>query len=188
MTDVTCSVVYDYWDLPVLHAEGVAINYNVDPPELYITTDPSSPSGAPYVPILITFHLPKIGTGLMFPDHPNIFQAPVYCDGCDEVWEEIREVEDHFNNQVQHQEIIYGIELTVCMLVIFVPVILISIFVFAKKLQNYDPSSYPSTPQKSNTRADDSSLWGELFSRNKKKEVGKSYLRVPEHNFEDQNF
>lgn len=158
---------------------------------MYITSDPSSPSGAPYVPIMVTFRLPKIGTGLMFPENPNIFNIPVPCNGCDEVWAEIAAVQKNFNDKVHHQEMIYGTELTACLLVIFVPVIIIAVVVFARKLQNYDPSSYPSTPQKRKKRLDEPSLWGDLFERENKKVQSRTPLNphvVPDSNFEDQNF
>mmetsp|Transcript_15085 Transcript_15085/g.19078 ORF Transcript_15085/g.19078 Transcript_15085/m.19078 type:complete len:236 (-) Transcript_15085:43-750(-) len=189
LTDVTCSIIYDYWDLPILRSEGIAINYYVDPPELYITTDPSSPNGAPYVPIMVTFLLPKIGTGLKFPNNPNVL-GTVNCTGCDEVWDEIFTVEKNFNEKVQHQELVYSLELVGCLLVIFLPIAIIIIVIFARKLQQYDPSSYPSTPQKKRKSNDGASLWGDIFNLGQKKEKNMytSTAVIPGTNFEDQNF
>eukprot|EP00324_Dicrateria_rotunda_P001203 CAMPEP_0206155308 /NCGR_PEP_ID=MMETSP1474-20131121/2025_1 /ASSEMBLY_ACC=CAM_ASM_001110 /TAXON_ID=97495 /ORGANISM="Imantonia sp., Strain RCC918" /LENGTH=245 /DNA_ID=CAMNT_0053553905 /DNA_START=222 /DNA_END=956 /DNA_ORIENTATION=- len=91
LTDLTGTIVYDYWDLPVANPEGIAINNVADPPMLYISTDPSAPSGPQYVPLVLGFEKPKNGTGYVYWDGkhlPSYVTDPPPCDGCHDAFEE----------------------------------------------------------------------------------------------------
>jgi len=85
VTDLSGSLVYDSWALPLNNGQGIAINNNADPPRLYVTTDPHSTHNTQYVAALFEFQKPVIGTGLAYPD-ANEEIVPVACDGCDQVW------------------------------------------------------------------------------------------------------
>ena len=85
VTDLSGSLVYDSWALPLTHGDGIAINNNANPPRLYVTTDPHSSHGTEYVAALFEFEKPVIGTGLAYPDAEPA--SPVACDGCDKVWD-----------------------------------------------------------------------------------------------------
>lgn len=90
MTDLTGTIVYDYWDLPVVNPEGIAINNKADPPKLYIATDPSAPSGPQYVPLILGFEKPQNGTGYVYWDHkhlPKYVTDPPPCRGCHKAFE-----------------------------------------------------------------------------------------------------
>lgn len=94
LTDLTGTIIYDYWDLPVENPEGIAINNDVDPPMLYIATDPSAPSGPQYVPLVLGFYKPKNGTGYVYWDQkhlPDYVTNPPPCHGCHKVFEEAYE-------------------------------------------------------------------------------------------------
>ena len=71
--------------------EGIAVDNVADPPMLYITTDPSAPSGKQYMPYLLGFHKPINGTGYStYNKHnlPDYVTNPPPCSGCHSAYAE----------------------------------------------------------------------------------------------------
>ena len=186
VTDVTASIVYDYWSIPLTNGEGIAIDYIADPPLLYVTTDPSSPSGPPYQPLLAMFLLPEVGTGYQFPDEPwNPPDTP--CDGCQTAYEEIMEEENQFYSLVHHQEWIYSSELAAVMAVIFLPFACVVIFVLVRKIQNYDYTNFQDVSPVS--LKNEPNPWDDLFSSlGSAKQERPAGRVISHHNFEDEQF
>ena len=91
LTDLTGTTVLDSWDLPMENPEGIAIDNTVDPPMMYIVTDPSSPHGKQYIAAMFSFLKPKQGTGRAYSPSANEFSTG-YCEGCATIWEEIKEM------------------------------------------------------------------------------------------------
>merc|ERR1712130_72399 len=79
-------------DLPMEDAEGIAVDNLVDPPMIYLFTDPSSPHGKQYIAAMFSFKKPKEGSGLMYDASSQEYSSPVYCDGCNTVWEYLEEI------------------------------------------------------------------------------------------------
>lgn len=182
VADVTASVVHDYWSIPLTNGEGIAIDYTVTPPLLYITTDPSSPRGAPYQPLLAAFLLPEVGTGYMYPDVP--WNPPdVTCDGCHTAYEEIVEGQDEFYDLVHDQEVVYSAELIAVLAVIFLPFVFVVLFVVVRKIRNYDYKNFQDVSPVTNR--DEPNPWDDLFSMNQQRPVAG---KVSHHYFEDEQF
>lgn len=100
MTDLEGKTVIDYWDLPMENPEGIAINNDLDPPVMYIVTDPSSPHGKQYISAFFAFEKPVAGTGLRYYDKHAPPPPPVECEGCDEVWEMVDEISEAFISSI----------------------------------------------------------------------------------------
>jgi len=141
VADLTGTIVYDYWDLPMQNPEGIAIDNTKEPPLLYIATDPSAPTGPSYVPALFMFAKPEIGTGLVYHDEAN---PPEYalnsppCDGCDAVWLLANQLSAQYNQQVRHQQKMETLAITLPILGgLFIAVILFALiaYCYVKKLE-----------------------------------------------------
>ena len=82
--------VVDYWNLPFPDAEGIAIFNSGDENEteyMFITTDPSSPHGNQFLPVLYCFYKPEIGTGAFTGGNEYVEPVPNEpCSGCSQVW------------------------------------------------------------------------------------------------------
>merc|ERR1711974_286167 len=81
LTDLYGKEVIDYWDLPMENPEGIAINNDLDPPVVYIVTDPSSPHGKQYISAFFAFTKPVAGTGLRYYDKHAPSPPVIPCDG-----------------------------------------------------------------------------------------------------------
>lgn len=93
--------------------EGIAIDNTVDPPLLYIATDPSAPHGPSYVPALFTFIKPSIGDGLVYydPANPPVI-APVSCKGCDQVYQMAEDLNIAYADQKRHKQKMEALAIT----------------------------------------------------------------------------
>ena len=153
---------------------------------MFIVTDPSSPSGPPYVPILAIFELPTVGTGLKYPNTPwNPEKVP--CEGCQTVWAEIVEEQDAFYDQVHHQEWIYAAELAIVILLLIGPLLLGGAATLLYHLRKYNPDVYPEKYYPPAQRARQPDVWKELFFP-KASRGRKVAGTVPRNNMEDDQF
>jgi hypothetical protein len=88
---------------------GVEVNNLVEPPLLYITTDPSGSVSSGFIPVLYTFIKPVIGTGLKFynASNPPVY-PPVECEGCTEVFAEIESLYASEVESAHHHNVMVG--------------------------------------------------------------------------------
>jgi len=128
LTDLQGSEVYDYWDLPMENPEGIAINNQIDPPAMYIVTDPSSPHGKQYISALFIFTKPRVGTGRQFYNKNDPPPPSVECDGCDTVWEIVEEMSSAFISTYVEEEP-SGVNVETAVLSSILPVIAITLVV-----------------------------------------------------------
>ena len=138
-----CETVLDYWDLQMENPEGIAFNYLHDPPLLYITTDPSNPSGPPYVGVLYVFVKPAIGTGLLNYDPKNPpFYPTIQCDGCADIDNLVEQIQNEYFGKVNHEETMISIQLVIICSIIFCPFILVVVGISIYTVRSYDPARY----------------------------------------------
>ena len=128
--------------------EGIAINNDLDPPVMYIVTDPSSPHGKQYISAFFAFTKPEEGTGLTYYNKDAPSPSLVPCDGCDEVFGLAEALSSAFISSYEVEE--EGVNVTtavlssilpfvaLCMIVIIAVTVLI---VFRKKKANRSISS-----------------------------------------------
>jgi len=153
ITDLTGTVMYDYWDLPLENGEGLAVDNTQDPPLLYISTDPSAPRGPRYVPALFTFIKPSIGSGLLNydPENPPPYEK-IPCEGCDVVYDLVAKNQADYDAEQAYEKRISVLKysagfILVPMIIISLGLCIGSIFYVKKKEEGFSPREFKRNAQ-----------------------------------------